>query len=132
MLSLSRPSLFHALRLSSRSSQLIWDVPRRFESSNSKEKQRKTNRDIIKTLSSHLWPSGAENAHIRQRVMWSVGFLVASKVVNIQVPFLFKEIVDSLSTTADPSLAATLPLGLLCGYGIGRFSANAFQVHLPP
>jgi len=72
---------------------------------------------------------------IKQRVAMSVGLLLAGKLVNIQVPFLFKHVVDDLGAAvtasevalADPTTAATLPLLLLTGYGLARATTSAFQ-----
>jgi ABC-type multidrug transport system fused ATPase/permease subunit len=75
---------------------------------------------------------------IKARVVGPLGLLVSSKLILIQVPFLFKHIVDELtlphaaaaaelgvSATADPLLA--VPLSLVVGYGIARSTALGFQ-----
>lgn len=49
---------------------------------------------------------------------------MAGKAVTIQIPFIFKHLVDA-STTMDPS--AQLPLALLLGYGCSRAAAAALQ-----
>ncbi|GLD92897.1 hypothetical protein PINS_up001476 [Pythium insidiosum] len=60
--------------------------------------------------------------------MLSAGLVLTSKAMTIQVPFIFKELVDSMSvagTVAAQSPEVVLPLALVLGYGAARFSANA-------
>lgn len=45
------------------------------------------------------------------RVGLALGLLTAGKVLNVQVPFLFKEIVDSLNAAA-PTVAQAIPADL--------------------
>jgi ABC-type transport system involved in Fe-S cluster assembly fused permease/ATPase subunit len=58
-----------------------------------------------------------------------MGLLISSKLITIQVPFLFKNIVDQLNVAPDAFLtgAAAVPLSLLVGYGLARSTATAFQ-----
>ena len=70
------------------------------------------------------------NLFVVTRVVLSMGLLVSSKLITIQVPFFFKEIVDQLNVAqqalaADPT--ATIPLAMLLGYGIARTTAATFQ-----
>jgi ABC-type transport system involved in Fe-S cluster assembly fused permease/ATPase subunit len=55
--------------------------------------------------------------------------MVGGKVLNIQVPFIFKDIVDRLNVTAEGAEAVllTVPLALLLGYGLARSSAAGMQ-----
>ncbi|KDO31157.1 hypothetical protein SPRG_04297 [Saprolegnia parasitica CBS 223.65] len=87
-----------------------------------------TSKEIVTSLAGYLWPegNGAEARAVKGRVALSLGMLVSAKLINIQVPFLFKELVDVMGTTS-PEVAAALPVSLVLGYGLGRFSANAFQ-----
>ncbi|KAL2633717.1 hypothetical protein R1flu_005196 [Riccia fluitans] len=92
---------------------------------------------ILRTLSAYLWPK--ENPEFRRRVLVSLGLLIGSKVLNVQVPFLFKHAIDSLSTavgatgvTAAASMGNPLviaafgtPVAVLFGYGIARAGASA-------
>ena len=114
---------------------------------------------IAKTLLSHVWrnlpPDAPEEerehaAKMKRRVLTSLGLMVGGKVVTIQVPFVFKTLVDSLPqqqqqiapamqsspldastldtlATIQPEAAATLPLSLLLGYGISRATASGMQ-----
>ncbi|KAG6544792.1 hypothetical protein Mapa_013818 [Marchantia paleacea] len=92
---------------------------------------------ILRTLSSYLWPK--ENPEFRRRVLVALGLLIGSKVLNVQVPFLFKYAIDSLSTAVgatgataaasmgNPMILAALgtPAAVLLGYGITRAGASA-------
>ncbi|CAL9748665.1 unnamed protein product [Musa acuminata subsp. burmannicoides] len=92
---------------------------------------------ILRTLAKYLWLK--DNYEFRLRVLLSLGLLVGAKVINVQVPFLFKLAVDWLSVAAGSvnSLAsftetnATLlalfgsPAAVLLGYGIARTGASA-------
>lgn len=107
--------------------------------------------DMLKELAKHLWPSTSptspnyhENANsIRLRVIASVGLLLGSKLVNIQVPFIFKSLIDkfelsqesisnisSISSVLESSELSTVvmgtPLALVLGYGIARSTASGF------
>lgn len=91
---------------------------------------------ILRELGKHLWPSAdTKNAtELKTRVVASVSLLAASKLINIQVPFLFKNLVDSLDTTegsltaiatSSDALLAT-PVMLALGYGVARSTAAGF------
>lgn len=57
--------------------------------------QRKADWAIMKEMSRYLWPK--DNLGTRFRVGLSVGLLVGAKLLNVQVPFYFKSIVDSMN-----------------------------------
>ncbi|CAK9152158.1 unnamed protein product, partial [Ilex paraguariensis] len=94
---------------------------------------------ILCTLAKYLWMK--DNLEFRLRVVAALGFLVAAKVLNVQVPFLFKLAVDWLNTVtrnasalADFTSANSTVLALfvspgavLIGYGIARSGASAFN-----
>lgn len=94
---------------------------------------------ILRTLASYLWMK--DNFEFRLRVITALGFLVAAKVLNVQVPFLFKLAVDWLTTatTNATALAANstflalfgTPAAVLIGYGIARTTASAFNGTIP-
>lgn len=90
---------------------------------------------IIRTLASYLWMK--DNPEFRFRVVAALFLLVGAKVLNVQVPFLFKLAVDWLtaatgnagaiaSNSAAVALFAT-PAAVLIGYGIARSGASAFN-----
>ncbi|XP_057784784.1 ABC transporter B family member 25, mitochondrial [Salvia miltiorrhiza] len=92
---------------------------------------------IISTLAKYLWMK--DNSEFRFRVIAALGLLIGAKVINVQVPFLFKLAVDWLSTatgnagglaefTAANSTALALfasPAAVLIGYGVARLGASA-------
>jgi ATP-binding cassette subfamily B (MDR/TAP) protein 7 len=65
---------------------------------------------------------------LRARVVAAGALLVGSKLLNVQVPFLFKEAVDSLSglTHGVPDAALAAPVAVLVGYGLARAGASLF------
>ncbi|XP_012568477.1 ABC transporter B family member 25, mitochondrial isoform X2 [Cicer arietinum] len=90
---------------------------------------------ILKSLASYLWMK--DNLEFRFRVVAALVLLVGAKVVNVQVPFLFKLAVDWLNTTAGNGGAVAMnptavvlfatPVAVLIGYGIARSGASAFN-----
>ncbi|KAL8087626.1 hypothetical protein AgCh_037686 [Apium graveolens] len=96
------------------------------------------NTQILTTLAKSLWMK--DNFEFRFRVFAALAFLVGAKVLNVQVPFLFKLAVDWLTTSGNAtSLAAfttsnstsvavfATPAAVLIGYGIARIGASAFN-----
>ncbi|KAG7949230.1 hypothetical protein I3843_13G051200 [Carya illinoinensis] len=98
-----------------------------------------TDTKILRTLASFLWMK--ENLEFRLRVLAALAFLVGAKILNVQVPFLFKLAVDWLTTatgnatalasftTANSKALALFatPAAVLIGYGIARSGASAFN-----
>ncbi|GMH35300.1 hypothetical protein BSKO_03168 [Bryopsis sp. KO-2023] len=90
------------------------------------EEEMKTT-EVLKTLFTHLWPEG--NPDVKKRVLLSLGLLGTGKLLNVQVPFLFKHAVDSLTldpTGMTPTAAAVMaltPPALLLSYGVIRATA---------
>ncbi|KAG7946624.1 hypothetical protein I3843_14G049900 [Carya illinoinensis] len=94
---------------------------------------------ILRTLASYLWMK--DNPEFRLRVLTALAFLVGAKVLNVQVPFLFKLAVDWLTTAAGNATALAsfttanskalalfaTPASVLIGYGIARSCASAFN-----
>jgi ATP-binding cassette subfamily B protein len=70
-----------------------------------------------------LWPRAS--AGLRARVVIAFVFLIAAKLITVQVPFLFKAVVDTLSAPAGAALA--LPLAALLAYGLARLCASGFS-----
>ena len=76
---------------------------------------------VVRTLLPHLWPRNA--TELRLRVVAAMVLLVLAKVVNVQVPLLYKYTVDAL---ADPrAQAVAVPIMLLVAYGAARVMAQA-------
>ncbi|ERN04280.1 hypothetical protein AMTR_s00077p00170260 [Amborella trichopoda] len=91
---------------------------------------------ILRTLAKYLWLE--DNLEFRARVIMALGLLVGAKVLNVQVPFLFKLAVDWLTASvagvtvsefaaANPTAVALFvsPAAVLVGYGIARAGASA-------
>lgn len=78
-----------------------------------------------RTMAAHVWPQG--HTDLKVRVVAALGLLVTSKLVNIQVPFLFKGIVDDLNTADVATVALAVPMGMLISYGVARSTAAGAQ-----
>jgi ATP-binding cassette subfamily B (MDR/TAP) protein 7 len=61
----------------------------------SETSQAKTDWRIILKLAENIWPANSPATKVR--VLGALGLLVAGKVLNVQVPFFFKGIVDGLN-----------------------------------
>jgi ABC transporter ATM len=61
----------------------------------SEKSQAKADWRIIIQLARNVWPKNSPGVKIR--VAGALGLLVAGKLLNVQVPFFFKQIVDSLN-----------------------------------
>ena len=93
----------------------------------SNKEQRKADWAIMKEMSRYLWPKDDIGAKIR--VTTAFGLLVGAKLLNVQVPFYFKNIVDSMNVdfTALGGTAWTVGGTMLVAYGAARISAAVFQ-----
>lgn len=120
------------------------------------EQSREAHIRITKSLLMHIWPKpsfgGEVNSNsvddgqmitkdhadeIKRKVLYSIGLMIGGKLVTIQVPFLFKYLVDQLN---EPNTAhsinqlmevdtnsAVIPVALVLGYGIARATASGMQ-----
>jgi len=92
---------------------------------------------IVSTLLLYVWPAG--EPALRARVVAALGLLIGAKLINVQVPFLFKRIADEVAPLAaaggseaaaalssTPDLYTAIPLSLLLGYGLARITAAGF------
>ncbi|KAJ7447026.1 hypothetical protein B0H11DRAFT_2162166 [Mycena galericulata] len=59
------------------------------------QEQRRTDWRIVKTLVKHVWPK--HDWKTRGTVVFGFGLLISSKLLNVQVPLIFKNIIDSLN-----------------------------------
>ncbi|CAM9878675.1 unnamed protein product [Ascophyllum nodosum] len=105
------------------------------------DSERENAKRILRTLARHLWPSKelqADHMSIKVRVVGSLALLLGSKLITIQVPFIFKNLVDTLGETSQTAAAAGLagaplevsvavPVALVLGYGIARSAASGAQ-----
>ncbi|KAB8293477.1 hypothetical protein EYC80_007787 [Monilinia laxa] len=100
--------------------------PLALDDKTSKE-QRKADWAIIKEMSQYLWPK--DNLGTRLRVGLSLALLVGAKVLNVQVPFYFKSIVDAMNVdfAALGGTATTVAGSMILAYGLTRIGATVFQ-----
>eukprot|EP00531_Pseudo-nitzschia_arenysensis_P014171 CAMPEP_0116121368 /NCGR_PEP_ID=MMETSP0329-20121206/3659_1 /TAXON_ID=697910 /ORGANISM="Pseudo-nitzschia arenysensis, Strain B593" /LENGTH=649 /DNA_ID=CAMNT_0003615175 /DNA_START=294 /DNA_END=2243 /DNA_ORIENTATION=+ len=102
---------------------------------------------IPKTLAGHVWPSddSEKSKQSKKQVVLALSLMLAGKGVTIQVPFIFKSLVDSLQIDATNTIealsmaptaldlttlttAAGIPVIVtLMGYGMSRAAASGFQ-----
>ncbi len=75
----------------------------------------------VRSLLPYLWPKGDRSAHLR--VAAAVACLVAAKVATVYIPLIYSHAVDALAPANHP---ASIPLGLILGYGLLRVSSAGF------
>ncbi|KIS72179.1 putative ATP-binding cassette Fe/S cluster precursor transporter [Mycosarcoma maydis] len=103
---------------------------------NSREKtvkeQRLVDWAIIKKLIQYVWPKG--DFGTKQRVVLALALLIGGKLLNVQVPFFFKTIVDRLNDVVNAPLDMSNPNTVwvvagsaVLGYGLARVGAAAFS-----
>ncbi|XP_071547764.1 iron-sulfur clusters transporter ABCB7, mitochondrial-like [Panulirus ornatus] len=92
-----------------------------------------TGQEMLGALAAYVWPKG--NTAVKARVLTALGLLVAAKLLNVQVPFIFKDAInylnkhagDVLAMTDPTSAVATTAVSLMIGYGIARTGAAGFN-----
>lgn len=91
------------------------------------KEQRKADWAILKEMVQYLWPK--DSFGTKARVVVAVALLVGAKVLNVQVPFYFKSIVDSMNVdfVAVGGTAATVAGSMLIAYGLTRIGSTVFQ-----
>lgn len=89
--------------------------------------QRKADWAIMKEMSRYLWPK--DDLSTKVRVGLAVSLLIGAKVMNVQVPFYFKSIVDSMNIdiAAVGGTATTVAGAMILAYGATRIGATVFQ-----
>ena len=75
----------------------------------------------MSSLLPFLWPRGYLN--LKVRVAIALVCLIAAKVTNVYVPFLYKGAVDTLDTDA---AIIIVPVAFVVAYGVARMFAQAF------
>lgn len=87
---------------------------------------------ILIKLMSHTWPKGDNKTKIR--VILALSLLFAGKLLNIQVPFFFKAVIDRLNDAFLAPLDITNPNtwwvvagASILGYGAARIGATLFS-----
>ncbi|KAG6019949.1 Iron-sulfur clusters transporter atm1, mitochondrial, partial [Claviceps citrina] len=89
--------------------------------------QRKADWAIIREMSRYLWPKDGLGTKVRVGV--AVSLLIGAKLLNVQVPFYFKSIVDSMNIdfAAAGGTAAAVAGSMVVAYGAARIGATVFQ-----
>lgn len=90
------------------------------------KEQRKADWAIIKEMSQYLWPKDSWGTKFR--VGLAVSLLVGAKVLNVQVPFYFKSIVDAMNIDVSQTggTAMTIAGTMILAYGATRIGATVF------
>ncbi|EXJ94640.1 iron-sulfur clusters transporter atm1, mitochondrial [Capronia coronata CBS 617.96] len=93
----------------------------------SNKEQRKVDLAIMKEMVQYLWPKGDWGTKLR--VSTALGLLVSAKILNVNVPFYFKNIVDSMNIDflAVGGTAWTVAGSMIVAYGVTRIGATLFQ-----
>lgn len=89
--------------------------------------QRKADFAIMKEMMQYLWPKGEFGTKLR--VSSALSLLVAAKILNVQVPYYFKSIVDSMNIDfiAVGGTAWTVAGSMIVAYGVTRIGSALFQ-----
>ncbi|KAI0058799.1 P-loop containing nucleoside triphosphate hydrolase protein [Artomyces pyxidatus] len=87
--------------------------------------QRKRDWSIVRRLAVNIWPKNDWGT--RGRVVLGVGLLVSAKLLNVQVPLFFKEIIDTLNVPISSESAVWVVCGsIVVAYGAARIGATLF------
>lgn len=91
------------------------------------QEQRKADWAIIKEMSHYLWPKDSFGTKLR--VGLAVSLLVGAKVLNVQVPFYFKSIVDAMNVDVASMGGSVVTVAgtMIFAYGATRIGATVFQ-----
>src|SRR5690348_11021730 len=80
----------------------------------------------LKGLGPYLWPRNS--LELRARVVLALLLLVAGKLVNITIPFIYKHAIDALSNPAAAQAAAiAVPIAAIFAYGAARVMSQGFN-----
>ncbi|QPG75575.1 Iron-sulfur clusters transporter atm1, mitochondrial [Brettanomyces nanus] len=94
---------------------------------NVEEPEPESERQILKDLLLYIWPK--ENMSVKVRVVLALSLLIAGKLLNVEVPFFFKRIIDDMnvdwSTTG--GMLTTSIIACIFAYGGARFGAMLFD-----
>lgn len=86
---------------------------------------------------SHVWPKNKSD--IKRRVVISLALLIAGKVISIQAPILFKNVIDFMNDNCSPDrkkffnldtpqeTVLTMACTLILGYGAARAGSSLFN-----
>ncbi|KAI0715771.1 P-loop containing nucleoside triphosphate hydrolase protein [Cerioporus squamosus] len=89
------------------------------------KEQRRRDWNIVRKLAENLWPK--DDWKTRGRVVLGFGLLISGKLLNVQVPLLFKQVIDALNLDVHAVSTAWVVAGsLILGYGAARIGATLF------
>jgi ABC-type multidrug transport system fused ATPase/permease subunit len=91
------------------------------------DKHKPTTTQTIHALGKHMWP---QQFDMKARVVGSMALLLGAKLLNVQVPILFKDAVDTLANSGaivDGSMHVVVPVTMLLGYGAARSTSALFS-----
>ncbi|KAE8380000.1 iron-sulfur clusters transporter atm1, mitochondrial [Aspergillus bertholletiae] len=113
-----------------KSAQNVAGTPKRdllSETTVGKKEQRKADWAIMKEMAKYLWPK--DDWGTKLRVGTALSLLVGAKILNVNVPFYFKSIVDSMNVdfAAVGGTAYTVAGSMIIAYGVTRIGATLFQ-----
>ncbi len=77
----------------------------------------------LKGLGPYLWPR--DSLELRARVVLALALLIAGKLVNIAIPFFYKDAVDALSVKSPGAIA--VPIAVILAYGGARVLSQSFN-----
>ncbi|KAF7155166.1 hypothetical protein CNMCM5623_006593 [Aspergillus felis] len=91
------------------------------------KEQRKADWAIIKEMAKYLWPK--DDWGTKLRVGTALSLLIGAKILNVEVPFYFKNIVDSMNIdfATVGGTAYTVAGSMIIAYGATRIGATLFQ-----
>ncbi|KAG6878891.1 hypothetical protein C0992_006828 [Termitomyces sp. T32_za158] len=89
------------------------------------KEQRRIDWTILKRLLVNVWPKNDWKTRIT--VLFGFGLLIGGKVLNVQVPLVFKSVIDALNVDiASTSTVWVVAGSLILGYGAARIGATVF------
>lgn len=82
---------------------------------------------IILSMFKYVWPK--DDWATKTRVLAALALMLGGKLLNVQVPILFKNIIDTLNVdlAATGGTLTTIATAMLIGYGAARLGSAAFQ-----
>ncbi|OJJ98033.1 hypothetical protein ASPACDRAFT_80144 [Aspergillus aculeatus ATCC 16872] len=91
------------------------------------KEQRKADWAIMKEMAKYLWPK--DDWGTKLRVGSALSLLIGAKILNVEVPFYFKNIVDSMNVdfATVGGTAYTVAGSMIIAYGVTRIGATVFQ-----
>ncbi|KAJ5206340.1 ABC transporter integral membrane type 1 [Penicillium cf. griseofulvum] len=92
-----------------------------------KKEQRKADWAIMKEMAKYLWPK--DDWGTKLRVSTALSLLIGAKILNVEIPFYFKNIVDSMNVdfATIGGTAYTVAGSMIIAYGVTRIGATLFQ-----